>query len=963
MSIRSIVRWVALTITSCTFALALSTCGGGKKGSVVQGFSPGFSVESKTSPEGLPAMEGLPAEAGLDYPESDSLDDALVELDALERPQGVDEALWTELKDALTSQLESRFSNRDSSSAHSRLESRDSRFGGKLVSTPPTGEANRVTDLAITDNGGGTYTLSWHYRNLGDYDQNGTVGISDITPIAMHYNETYTLTDVNCLLAVIDGSGNGVVDIADITPLAINYGVDCEGYNVEGDDTWQSPFNEVDTISLGEATGAERKQFAYMLNPPEYDYYRVVPKDSVGVSGEPSSIAAIHGGEGPSIISVSPTAGLVGSEVTFTAEVSGDAPFIYQWNFGGGATPDTSTEQSPTVTLGDAGTYSASVSASNAFGDDIFNFALVITDAQPPSILAVSPTEGDSGTEVTFSCAVSGDPPFTYNWDFDGGTEPDTSSDPTPSVVLGLPGEYNALVSVENVAGEDTYPFALTVNSSNNPPEVLSVTPTEGEKDSTLQFSALVTGTRPLSYAWDFGGGGTPNTSSQAMPAVTLGDFGEYDASLTVTNAFGKTIYPFALTIPARYEEWMHTWGRDGWDHAFGLAVDGNGCVYVTGYTAGLGSDQSDVLLLKYDSVGSLLWAKTWSGSDGDAGSALAIDGSGNAYVTGYAGSSEAGPSDVILLKYDPNGNLLYQKTWGSGAFDYGYALALDGDGNVYITGCTESFGAGGHDIILLKYDSSGALLLQETWGGNGNDLGNALALDRNGNAYIAGWTNSFGAGSSDIILLKYSPSGSLLWQKSWGGSEQDHGYALSLDQSGNVFVTGDTASKEPSGYDVVLLKYSSSGSLLWQKSCGCSEYDTAYALAIDSSGYVYVAGYVVPNSNGEALILKFDSSGNIIWQRSWGGIGYDCVRALALDASGVPYVCGTAPNVYGEWQDLEGTTSEPLGSTSSPAGTVGVPSGTEDSPEGIETAPVGVEDTGGGSDDFLIMKLDPLYQ
>ena len=151
-------------LAALAVSLMLSTCGGGSK----RAMNP-------------------PSIGSGDIHAADSLDSALAELAALETPDSVDPEIFQQLKDALTSQLESRFSNRDSLMGNSLLESlpanvegRDSRFGAKLASTPPIGEINRVNDLTITDNGDGTYALTWHYRNLGDYDQDGVVGISDI---------------------------------------------------------------------------------------------------------------------------------------------------------------------------------------------------------------------------------------------------------------------------------------------------------------------------------------------------------------------------------------------------------------------------------------------------------------------------------------------------------------------------------------------------------------------------------------------------------------------------------------------------------------------------------------------------------------------------------------------------------------------------------------------------------------
>jgi hypothetical protein len=224
--------------------------------------------------------------------------------------------------------------------------------------------------------------------------------------------------------------------------------------------------------------------------------------------------------------------------------------------------------------------------------------------------------------------------------------------------------------------------------------------------------------------------------------------------------------------------------------------------------TFSFGAGDSDAFLLKYDSSGNLLWYKTWGGSGSDSGYGVALDASGNAFITGYTRSYGAGSYDTFLLKYDSSGNLLWNKTWGGSGSDSGYGVALDDSGNALITGETNSYGAGNSDDFLLKYDSSGNLLWYKTWGGSGSDSGYGVALDDSGNALITGETNSYGAGSYDTFLLKYDSSGNLLWYKTWGGSGSDYGEGIALDASGNAFITGYTDSYGAGNYDVFLLKY-----------------------------------------------------------------------------------------------------------------------------------------------------------
>jgi hypothetical protein len=209
------------------------------------------------------------------------------ELDALEAPRGVDPALFTRLKNELERALLAQGIDR-------------------AVCTPPTGEGNRVDPLNyyVEDvEGTDHYFLTWRYHNLGDYDLNGSVGIADITPIAIHYGEEI---GPHPEATHIDGSGNGVVGIEDITPIAINYGVDLSAYRVEGSADAETGYTEVGSASF-ETDAVEivgGLEFTYDLgDAPAYEWYRVVPLDDESAPGvESAPVHIVPGGGGGLVI-------------------------------------------------------------------------------------------------------------------------------------------------------------------------------------------------------------------------------------------------------------------------------------------------------------------------------------------------------------------------------------------------------------------------------------------------------------------------------------------------------------------------------------------------------------------------------------------------------------------------------------------------------------------------------------
>ena len=207
-----------------------------------------------------------------------------------------------------------------------------------------------------------------------------------------------------------------------------------------------------------------------------------------------------------------------------------------------------------------------------------------------------------------------------------------------------------------------------------------------------------------------------------------------------------------------------------------------------------------------------------WGGIGRDKGTGIALDASGNIYITGYTLSFGAGSADAFIAKYDSAGNSLLNITWGGGSDDVGYGIALDDDGNIYITGYTLSFGRGGADAFIAKYDSSGNSLLNITWGGGSGDEGYGIALDDDGNIYITGYTFSYGTDSVDAFIAKYDSTGHSKMNITWGGGRgagrcgEDNGRAIALDASGSIYITGYTEiffAGHWGFYDAFIAKYS----------------------------------------------------------------------------------------------------------------------------------------------------------
>jgi len=304
-----------------------------------------------------------------------------------------------------------------------------------------------------------------------------------------------------------------------------------------------------------------------------------------------------------------------------------------------------------------------------------------------------------------------------------------------------------------------------------------------------------------------------------------------------VEDIMKKTFLLFILALCsialfAQNEDWF--WakkaGGTSYDNGLSIAIDANENSYVTGYFSGsatfgtttLTSSSeyySDIFVAKLDNNSNWLWVKQAGGTNWDYGYGIAVDANGNSYVTGYFYNSatfgtttltSSGYADIFVAKLDSSGNWLWAKQAGGASFDYGYGIAVDDNGNSYITGVFEeiaTFGtttltsSGYEDIFVAKLDSNGNWLWVKQAGGTGwDDYGRGIAVDANGNSYVTGYfwdSATFGtttltsSGNSDIYVAKLDCNGNWLWAKQAGGTGWDDGYSIAVDANGSSYVTG----------------------------------------------------------------------------------------------------------------------------------------------------------------------------
>ena len=303
----------------------------------------------------------------------------------------------------------------------------------------------------------------------------------------------------------------------------------------------------------------------------------------------------------------------------------------------------------------------------------------------------------------------------------------------------------------------------------------------------------------------------------------------------------------------------------------------------------------------------------------------LARDKNNNIYITGFTEGSLEGSNkgkwDVILAKYNSEGDRLWTKQIATPEEDYSYDIATDKRSNVYITGHTEGKlgerDANSQDAWVAKYNKNGQQIwIEQLDGGFSSDYANAVATDNRGNVYITGKTwgtlgdSNFGEG--DIWVAKYNKLGSKLWVKQFGTTAEDVANEIALDKQGNIYLVGNTSGSLGNSYlggetDIFVAKLDRSGQLLWTLQNGTSGDDNAEGIAVDKNGNIYTTGYTNGDWGGtnqgseDSWLVKYNKDGQSLWTRKLGSGGSDWSNDVTVDVNNNVYIAGLSGGFLAE--------------------------------------------------------------
>jgi len=237
------------------------------------------------------------------------------------------------------------------------------------------------------------------------------------------------------------------------------------------------------------------------------------------------------------------------------------------------------------------------------------------------------------------------------------------------------------------------------------------------------------------------------------------------------------------------------TYGASNAEYGFSVEQTADGGYIIAGETNSSGAGSTDIYLVRTDASGDTLWVRTYGGTGAEYGYEVHETNDNGFIITGRTTSFGAGAADVFLIKTNSSGDIVWSKTYGGVLDDFGYSVQQTTDNGYIVTGFTQNFGVGGTDLYLIKTDVNGDTLWTRTFRGTSDDYGRSVKQTNDGGYIIAGYTNSFGAGGNDMYLLKTDGNGDSLWTKAFGGTGADYAYSIVQTTDLGYAVVGSTNS------------------------------------------------------------------------------------------------------------------------------------------------------------------------
>jgi hypothetical protein len=320
---------------------------------------------------------------------------------------------------------------------------------------------------------------------------------------------------------------------------------------------------------------------------------------------------------------------------------------------------------------------------------------------------------------------------------------------------------------------------------------------------------------------------------------------------LVRTDSFGDTL-------------WTRTYGGDSTDVGASVQQTFDGGFIVAGWTRSFGAGGFDAYLVKTDAAGDTQWTRTFGGTESDDCWSVQQTADSGYILAGLTASSGADSQDVYLIKTDASGDTLWTRMYGGPRNEYSSSVQQTREGGYIVTGTTASFGAGDYDVYLIKTDAHGDTMWTRTFGGAAADYGRSVRQTMDGGYIVAGLTESFGAGGRDVYLIKTDSTGAGQWVQFYGDTTDDGAYSICQTSNGGYIIAGYTELAGPWDTGVYLIRTDASGHSLWTRTYGDNSYDYGWSIRPTTDGGYVVAGQYGQNA-GDVYLVKTDSLGRTV--------------------------------------------------------------------------------------------------
>lgn len=342
--------------------------------------------------------------------------------------------------------------------------------------------------------------------------------------------------------------------------------------------------------------------------------------------------------------------------------------------------------------------------------------------------------------------------------------------------------------------------------------------------------------------------------------------------------------------------------GGEGFESGTSMQQTHDGGYVMTGHTDSFGAGNSDVYVVKLTGSGHLQWTKTIGGRNHESGNSVCQTRGGGYVITGYTTSFGAGNADIYVVKLGSSGDLEWSRTIGGAGQDIGSSIHQTTDGGFIIGGMSASYSTGNPDAYVVKLDSSGDLEWSKTIGGAADDWCSSIRQTHDGGYVFTGATSSFGAGKSDVYVVKLDASGNLQWEKAIGGTDSDLGKSICQTLDGGYIITGNTKSFGTGYADVYVIRLNASGELLWTKTIGGKDWDSGNSIVQTRDGGFLIGGQTFSFGAGsyDFYVVRLNPAGDLEWTKTIGGSASDSGNSICQTSDG-GYAVGGSTKSFGE--------------------------------------------------------------